>query len=355
MSRKFAYDALPGRIVFGLGVARRDLAAEVDRVGGRRVLVVASTRDQPLVDELTAPLGDRVAGRFTGVRQHVPIEVAEAARGMATDLAADCVVCVGGGSAIGTAKAIALDRPVPIVAVPTTYAGSEMTPVWGLTEGGRKTTGRNLSVLPATVLYDPELTVSLPAAIAAPSGVNALAHCVEAMWVPATSPIAALMAEEGIRALAGSLPAVVADGSDLDARSGALYGAYLAGAAFATTGSGLHHRICHVLGGAFDLPHAETHTIVLPYVVAFNAPAAPEVMRRIAAALGKETAAAGLWELTGQLRTPRALREIGLREADLGQAVKLLLEKDFSDNVRPVTEADLAGIVRAAYEGAPVG
>ncbi len=229
-----------------------------------------------------------------------------------------------------------------------------MTPVWGLTEDGRKTTGRDPAVQPATVIYDPELTLSLPPAIAAPSGVNALAHCVEAMWVPAASPITTLMAAEGIRTLAGSLPAVVADGGDLEARSGALYGAYLAGAAFATTGSGLHHRICHVLGGAFDLPHAETHTIVLPYVVAFNELAVPEVMRTIAAALGTQSAPAGLWALTGRLGTPRALRDIGLSAEDVDRAVKLLLEKDYSDNARPVTEADLTAIVRAAFAGDPV-
>jgi alcohol dehydrogenase class IV len=348
MSRNFAYEALPGRVVFGAGTARRALAPEIDRLGGRRVLVVASGRDRALVDELVGPLP--VAGRFSGVRQHVPIEVAQEARELAASVDADCVVCIGGGSTIGTAKAIALTRPVPIVAVPTTYAGSEMTPVWGLTEGGRKTTGKNPVVLPATVIYDPELTLSLPAAIAAPSGINALAHCVEAMWVPTASPITTLMAEEGIRALAASLPA----GTDLEARSGALYGAYLAGAAFATTGSGLHHRICHVLGGAFNLPHAETHTIVLPYVVAFNAPALPQVMDQIAAALGAASAAAGLQALTNRLGTPRALRDIGLHAEDLDQAVKLLLEKDFSDNARPVTEADLAAIVRAAFEGAPV-
>lgn len=349
MPTEFVYDALPSRVVFGAGKARTELAAETERLGGQRVLVIASKRDRSLVDELVTPLGDRLAGVFSGISQHVPIAVATAARGRAEELDVDCVVCVGGGSAIGTAKAIALDRPVPILAVPTTYAGSEMTPVWGLTEDGRKTTGRDPVVLPSTVIYDPLLTLSLPAAIAGPSGVNAIAHCVEALWVPASSPIAGLMATEGIRALGRSLPLVVADGDDVDARAEALYGAYLAGAAFATTGSGLHHRICHVLGGAFDLPHAETHTIVLPYVVAFNEPAAPHAMQRIADALGVSSAPRGLQELTRSLRTPRSLREIGLDDVD--RAVKLLLEKDFSDNVRPVTEADLRTIVRNAYEG----
>jgi alcohol dehydrogenase class IV len=348
MSRNFAYEALPGRVVFGAGTARQALVPEIGRLGARRVLVVASDRDQALVDELVRPLP--VAGRFSGVRQHVPVEVATAARELAASVDADCVVCVGGGSTIGTAKAIALTRPVPIVAVPTTYAGSEMTPVWGLTEGGRKTTGKDPVVLPATVIYDPELTLSLPAAIAGPSGVNALAHCVEALWVPSANPVTTLMALAGIRALATGLVA----GTSIEARTDVLYGAYLAGAAFAATGSGLHHRICHVLGGAFNLPHAQTHTIVLPYVVAFNAPALPEVMSQVASALEVPSAAAGLQALTAQLGTPRSLRELGLPARDLDEAVKLLLEKDFSDNVRPVAEADLAAIVRAAFEGAPV-
>ncbi|WP_163506676.1 maleylacetate reductase [Fodinicola acaciae] len=349
MPADFSYDALPGRVVFGAGKARTALAAETKRLDGERVLVIASNRDRALVDELVAPLGDRLAGVFSGIGQHVPIEVATAARDRAEELDVDCLLCIGGGSAIGAAKAIALDRPVPIVAVPTTYAGSEMTPVWGLTEGGRKTTGRDPNVLPATVVYDPLLTLSLPATISAPSGVNAIAHCVEALWVPATSPVAGLLAEEGIRALGRSLPAVVANGDDVEARTDALYGAYLAGAAFAVTGSGLHHRICHLLGGSFGLPHAQTHTIVLPYVVAFNEPAAPEVMRRIAAALEVSSAPRGLQELTRRLGTPRSLREIGLRDVDA--AVKLLLEKDFSDNVRPVTEAGLRTIIGHAYDG----
>jgi maleylacetate reductase len=208
---------------------------------------------------------------------------------------ADCCVAVGGGSTVGLAKAIALTSGLPILAVPTTYAGSEMTPIWGLTAGGAKQTGRDARVLPRTVIYDPELTLGLPPRVAGPSGMNALAHCVEALYAPDTSPIVQLMAEEGIRALAAALPAIRVEPADLRARAGALYGAWLAGAALGTVSMGLHHKLCHTLGGSFGLPHAETHAVVLPYAAAYNRAAAPEAMSRAARALGATDAPGALF------------------------------------------------------------
>ena len=246
----FKYAALPVTVIFGPGVAERELVGVVDDLGLRRVLVVVAEPEEPLARWLIAPFSERVAGTFTDVRPHVPVRVAEAGRAEAARTEADGLLCVGGGSTTGTAKAIALMTGLPIVAVPTTYAGSEVTPVWGLTEDERKTTGRDSQVLPSVVVYDPELTVSLPRALSVASGLNAVAHCVEAFWGPGAPPISSLMAEEGIRALAGGLPGVVGDPGDLGARSEVLYGAWLAGTVFATAGSGLHHRICHVLGGA---------------------------------------------------------------------------------------------------------
>jgi len=251
---EFSYDALPGRIVFGRGAARQRLAGEVDRLGSSRLLLIATASEEAKARELLTPVADRIVATFAGVRPHVPVAVAEAARAMAAEVGADALLSVGGGSTTGTAKAVALTTGLPIVAVPTTYAGSEVTPVWGLTEGERKRTGTDPVVLPRAVVYDPELTVSLPAGLSAASGLNAMAHCVEAFWAPRRNPISSLAAEEGLRALATGLPAVVIDGADLDARSDLLYGAYLAGSAFAVAGSGLHHKICHVLGGAYDLP-----------------------------------------------------------------------------------------------------
>jgi alcohol dehydrogenase class IV len=344
--RRFTYTALPGRVVFGAGSAR-GLAAEVERLGARRVLLIAAEPERDLAESLVD--GVPVLARFTEVRQHVPVEIAVRARVAAEG--ADALLSIGGGSTTGTAKAVALETGLPIVAVPTTYAGSEMTPVWGLTEGARKMTGTDGRVLPKVVVYDPELTVSLPAEITGPSAMNAVAHCVEALYAPGASPISSLMALEGIGAIARGVPTAVARPDDLDARSETLYGAYLAGAAFAVAGSALHHKICHVLGGAYDLPHAPLHTVMLPQVAAFQAPALPEEMGRVAGALGAEDAAPALFDLAQAIGAPTALRDIGMREQDLGEAVGLVLEKVPEDNPRPVEEKDVRELLEAAFAG----
>jgi maleylacetate reductase len=352
--RSFTYEALPGRIIFEVGASREKLAGEVDRLGARRVLLLATERERALTEELAQPLGDRLVGLFTEVRPHVPVEGAKKARDAARELEADCLLSIGGGSTTGTAKAVALETALPIVAVPTTYAGSEMTPVWGLTEAQRKTTGRSLDVLPKIVVYDPELTLSLPAAITGPSAMNAMAHCVEALYAPGSNPITSLVAEEGIRALSRGVPVAVRRPDDLDGRSETLYGAYLAGAAFAVAGSGIHHKICHVLGGAYDLPHADTHTVVLPHAVAFNEPTIPGVMELVARALGawgEGGAAAGLYNIAEKIGAPTALKDIGMKKEDLNEAVSLVLEKAPEDNPRPVDEAGVRAILEGAYAG----
>lgn len=361
--RSFVYEALPGRVVFGAGASREELAGEVDRLGMERILLVATERERPLAEEIAGPLGDRVVGIFTGVRPHVPVEVAEAAREAARRLGADSLLSVGGGSTTGTAKAVALQSGLPIAAVPTTYAGSEVTPVWGITEGQRKTTGSSPDVLPKVVIYDPELTFSLPVSITGPSAINAFAHCVEAFYAPGANPITSLIAEEGVKALARGVAAAVANPEDVDGRSETLYGAYLAGSAFAVAGSGLHHKICHVLGGTYDLPHADTHTVIIPHVVAFNEPAIPQVMGRVARALGEAVnnavdrtsgdrgAAAGIFDLIQKIGAPTALKDVGMKEADLDEAVSLVLEKVPGDNPRPVDEAGVRVILEGAYSG----
>ena len=348
---RFTYEPLPGRVVFRAGAARDALAPELERLGVRRALVVATEAARPLAEELAGPLGERVAGVFDGVRPHVPVEVAQGARQMAASLAADGVLSIGGGSTTGTAKAVALETGLPIVAVPTTYAGSEVTPVWGLTEGGRKTTGRDAAVLPRVVVYDPELTVSLPPAITGPSAMNAIAHCVEAFYAPGANPVTSLLAEEGIRALRRGAVAAVADPGDLAARSLTLYGAYLAGSAFAVAGSGLHHKICHGLGGAYDLPHAELHTVVLPHVVAFNAAAIPAEMDRVARALDAPDPAAALFDLGRDLGAPAGLKDIGLPDTALTQAVAVVLENDLSDNPRTADAPAMHALLEDALAG----
>jgi maleylacetate reductase len=351
--RQFTYEALPGRVVFGPGSARRELAAAVAELGVERLLLIAAGPEAALAEELAAPLGEWVVGRFDGVRPHVPVEVGAAAVAAASAADADAVLSVGGGSTTGTAKAVALATGLPIIAVPTTYAGSEMTPVWGSTEGGTKTTGRDLKVLPRLVVYDPELTTSLPAAITAASGMNALAHCVEALYAPGRNPVTSVIALEGIRALAQALPGAVADPDDIDARSEALYGAYLAGSAFAVAGSGLHHKICHALGGAFDLPHAETHSVVLPQIVAFQQPAAPAAMDRVGDALGAgpASAAAAIFDLAASLGVPVSLAAIGTPADGAEQVVDQIVAAVPADNPRPVGADDVRRILAAAYAG----
>lgn len=350
----FAHDALPGRVVFGAGVARTALAGEVARLGVSRLLLIPSGSAQQAARELTAPLADRIAGTFTGVRPHVPAEVADAARRQAAAIGADAVLSLGGGSATGTAKAVALTTGLPLIAVPTTYAGSEVTPVWGLTEGDRKTTGVDARVLPRLVIYDPELTASLPGPVSAASGLNAMAHAVEAFWAPGRNPVSSLTAAEAIRVLSAALPAVLRNGADTGARGDLLYGAYLAGTTFAVTGSGLHHKICHILGGRYDLPHAQTHAIMLPYVLAFNAPGAPDAARQIGRALDGTDPAARLQRLAGQLGLPRGLREIGFREDQIAEAARLIEPVVPADNPVPARAAALEALLRQAWAGDPV-
>jgi maleylacetate reductase len=345
---EFEYDALPVRVIFGLGVAGRELAAVLDDLDVHRALVIVTEREEPLARRLIAPFPERVAGLFTDVHPHVPVAIAEAARAAVARHGADAVLSIGGGSTTGTAKAVALTTGLPIVAVPTTYAGSEVTPVWGLTEDGRKTTGTDRRVLPRAVVYDPELTVTLPPALSAVSGLNAMAHCVEAFWGPRANPVTSLMAEEGIRALSCGLSGVVHDPGNLEARSGVLYGAWLAGTVFATAGSGLHHKICHVLGGAYDLPHAELHAVVLPHAAALVASSLPDVDARLAEALRAPdgTAASALATLARRLGVPTALREIGLPEDELARATRLVAEY-----VPDWPQAEIEALLSAAWRG----
>jgi len=281
---------------------------------------------------------------------HVPVETAQEARNYATKLGADCAVAIGGGSTTGLGKAIALTSSLPIIAVPTTYAGSEMTPVYGLTEAGLKKTGRDLRVLPKTVIYDPELTVSLPASLSVTSGINAIAHAAEGLYAQDANPITGLMAEEGIRALGAGIGRVVSRLDDLDARADCLYGAWLCGAVLGSVGMALHHKLCHTLGGTFNLPHAETHTIVLPHALAYNREAAPLAMQRIARALGASDAAQGVFDLARGNGAPTALKDIGLKESDIGVALDIALKNPYW-NPRPLERGALRALLEAAYEG----
>jgi maleylacetate reductase len=347
--RPFAYDALAGRVVFGDGTFDQ-VPDELDRLRAMRVLLIADRSGHQWADRLSEWIGARIVGEIRDVRPHVPIADAEAARRLAAESGADLIVTIGGGSATGLGKAVVLEQRLPILAVPTTYAGSEMTPIWGLTSGARKETGRDPAVQPKTVVYDPVLTVSLPPAIAGPSGMNAVAHCVEALYAPGANPITTLMAQEGIRVLARGLPRVVARPDDLDARGAVLVGAYLAGSSFAAAGSGIHHKICHVLGGAYDLPHAEMHTVILPYAVAFVAPFVPVAMVRAAAALGDPDVAGAIYDLGRAIGAPADLAAIGMPADRLDEAAELIVEAARSGPI-PVTTAAARALLADAYAG----
>lgn len=349
----FVYDALPGRVVFGVGSVER-VPAELDAFPGP-VFLIAGGSSAPIGDRIARQLGDRVGDRFAEAAQHVPEALAERARKAAEAARAAVVLTVGGGSAIGLAKAVAVQTGLPLVAVPTTYSGSEMTPFYGLT-GAQKIVRKDLRAQPRVVIYDPELTLGLPAAVTAATGFNALAHCVEAFYAPGANPVTSLTAEEGIRALGRSLPSAAGSPADLDAREDALYGAYLAGAALAVTGTALHHRLCHVLGGSFGLVHGDVNAVVLPYVVAFNAVAVPEAMARVSAALGGPAdpgAAAGrLADLAVRIGAPTSLAQLGMPAAGLDTAAEQTVAAVGDTNPRPVDVRGLRALLQAAFDGA---
>ncbi|QCP52026.1 maleylacetate reductase [Trinickia violacea] len=349
----FVYQGTPSRVVFSWG-ALATLPEEVERLGARRALILATPEQRALADEVARVLGERAAGVHAEAVMHVPVSVARAALDTAAALDADCCVAVGGGSAIGLGKAIALESSLPIVAVPTTYAGSEMTPIYGLTEGRLKRTGRDPRVLPRTVIYDPSLTLSLPAEVTATSGMNAMAHAVEALYAEDANPTVSLMAEKSIRALGVALPAVVRAPDDAAMRSRALYGAWLAGTCLGAVGMALHHKLCHTLGGTFNLPHARTHAAMLPHTAHYNHAAAPAALARVARALGgREAAEAGplLFALNRALGIPAALAALGMPEQGLDEAADLACRNPYA-NPRPVEREAIRALLGRAWQGA---
>jgi len=352
--RDFTYTSHAQRVVFGAGSLGR-LAREIDALGARRALVLSTPEQRAQAERIAAMLGAKAAGIFDRAVMHVPIETAREARELARRLDADCAVAIGGGSTTGLGKAIALDSGLPILAIPTTYAGSEMTPIYGLTEGGQKKTGKDVRVLPRTVIYDPELTRTLPVGLSVTSGINAIAHAAEGLYAQDSNPVMDLMAREGIVAIARALPAIRERPDDIDARAGALYGAWLCGCVLGGVGMALHHKLCHTLGGSFNLPHAEVHTVVLPHAIAFNAPAAPRAMSDIAQALGTASAAEGLQALARDNGAPVALKDIGMREADLDRAADLAVGNAYW-NPRPFGPAErdaIRALLQRAYDGDP--
>jgi maleylacetate reductase len=346
---EFTYTAPAARVVFGAG-ALQHLPREIELLGAKKALVLCTPEQVAEAERVARAIGAHAAGVFAKAVMHVPIETAQEAREVARRLGADCAVAIGGGSTTGLGKAIALDSGLPILAIPTTYAGSEMTPIYGLTEGGLKKTGRDARVLPRTVIYDPELTLTLPIGLTVTSGMNAIAHAAEGLYAKDGNPIMDLMAEEGIRAIAAALPVLKKNPVDLPARSQALYGAWLCGTVLGNVGMSLHHKLCHTLGGSFNLPHAEVHTVVLPHAIAFNAPAIAPALARMNRALNSEQAPGALYDLARSNGAPYSLKELGMRESDLDRAADIAAANPYW-NPRPIERAGLRALLQDAWEG----
>jgi maleylacetate reductase len=347
--QNFVYQSAPMRVVFGAGTLRQ-LPDELSHTGVTRALVLATPRQKDLAASIREMIGERYAGVFTGAVMHTPVEVTERAMETVRDLRADCLVAIGGGSTTGLGKAIALRTDLPQIVLPTSYAGSEMTPVVGQTSGGIKTTQSSPKILPEIVIYDVDLTMTMPPGLSATSGINAIAHAVEALYARDRNPVISLMAQEAIRTLAQALPTICAQPNDKTARTDALYGAWLSGICLGAVGMALHHKLCHTLGGSFNLPHAETHTVILPHALAYNAPAVPDAMTRIATALGVPDAALGLHDLARKLAAPMSLREIGMPESGIDLAADLAVKNPYW-NPRGIERDAIRELIARAWRG----
>ncbi|MCX2525360.1 maleylacetate reductase [Larsenimonas rhizosphaerae] len=348
MAHDFVYTSHPARIIFGPGSQAR-IADELRHLDCRRALVLSTPTRRNAALELHDQLGELAVGVFSEAAMHTPVAVTERAMAAFAQVDADCVVALGGGSTVGLAKAIAHRNDAPQVVVATTYAGSEVTPILGQTENGLKTTIKGPGILPEVVIYDAELTVDLPPAISVTSGLNAMAHAVEGLYARDRNPLTGLMAVEGLDSLKRALPAIVARPHDLEARSDALYGAWLCGSVLGSVGMSLHHKLCHTLGGSFDLPHAETHAILLPHTAAYNARAAADVLAPAAQLFGGELGG-GLYDFAAGLGAPLALETLGLREADLDRATELAVMNPYW-NPRPIERHAIRELLGRAWRG----
>lgn len=349
MTFPFTFDINPARIVFGPGSVSQ-VTQELQRLGVTRALVLSTPFQEADAQALAERLGALSAGVFAGAAMHTPVEVTRQAMAVFNAVDADGIVALGGGSTIGLGKAIAYRNQAPQVVVATTYAGSEVTPILGQTENGVKTTVKHADILPEVVIYDPELTLGLPVAMSVTSGLNAMAHAVEAVYAQNRNPVSTMMAVEGVRALRDALRVIVVEPKNLTARGNALYGSWLCGTVLGTVGMALHHKLCHTLGGSFDLPHAETHAIVLPHSIAYNAKAAAAQLQPLADLFGGNIST-GLHEFARSIGAPMALKTLGLQESQLDQAADLAVKNPYW-NPQPVERDAIRSLLQRAWEGA---
>ncbi|KAI1343050.1 putative maleylacetate reductase [Xylariaceae sp. FL0016] len=347
----FEYSSSPARVIFGSGTIKK-IPEELARAKVSKPFLLSTPQQVDHINLLRGVLGDAVAGTFTEATMHTPVEVTGRALAQLKSAAADCVVSIGGGSTVGLGKALSIRTGLFHLTVPTTYAGSEVTPILGETDGGKKTTRSDPKILPSTVVYDVDLTMSLPVTMSATSGVNAIAHAVEALYARNTNPIINLLAQEGVKALAASLPTLVSDPSSREARTSAQYGAWLCGTCLGSVGMSIHHKLCHTLGGSFNLPHAETHTIVLPHALSYNAPKVNEAMAKLAEALpdSQGDATRGLNVLLQKLKVERGLKALGMKEEDIDKAADIAVSNPYW-NPRPIERGPIRELIRRAWAG----
>lgn len=349
MMETFVFPGLTTRIVFGHGTLEQ-VSDELDRLGHRRGFILSTQRQEDVAKGLAKKLGSRAAGHFAGAAMHTPVDVTEDALAAFTASGADAVISLGGGSTIGLGKAIAARSGADQIVIPTTYSGSEMTDILGETSGGEKITRRSADIRPETVIYDVDLTLSLPTSFTVSSALNAVAHAMEALYAPERNPVIQLMCEDALRAMREGLPRVVLDPADRKARAQVLYGAWASSSALGHVSMGLHHKLAHVLGGSFNTSHAETHAVLLPYTAAFNEVSVPEMLKPIATIFGGGSAAAGLWDFAQSVGSPLTLRHVGISEADLDKVASIAVQNGYPNPRQTSTDA-IRVLLQAAWEG----
>lgn len=344
----FIHIGSPARIVFGRGSIART-AEEVRTLGATRALILSTPQQRQQAEALANSIGSLRAGIFDGATMHTPVEVTERALAVLRDCRADCLIALGGGSTTGLGKALAVRSGAPHVAIPTTYAGSEVTPILGETVNGEKTTRRSPDILPQVVIYDPALTDTLPRHLAITSGLNAMAHAAEGVYARDGSPIYTVMALEGLRALRDALPAIIENPEDSSARDLAVYGAWLCGTVLGGVGMSIHHKLCHTLGGALNLPHADTHAILLPHTMAFVEEAEPQCLAPVAALFGGQ-AGTGLYDFARSVGAPFSLASLKVTEAELDDVTEQALSNPYW-SPRPLDRSGIRNLLQRALTG----
>ncbi len=364
----FVYRTHRQEIIFAPG-ALAQIGEAITHSGWTRLVLYASPSMQKAahIEKIRTALGNRLVAVYGEVRPHVQDQQVQEAVELAVQCEADAVIGLGGGSPIGMAKAVASRLgEIQVIAIPTTYAGSEMTPVFGIThtdeDPPRKVTVNDPRIVPSLVVYDPQLTLDLPPELTASTGINALAHCIEALYSKTRNPLSTAAAKEAVGHIQKALLRCYQDGTDVEARSEMLLGSHLAGVSLATVSMGLHHGLCHVLGGSANVPHGLANAILLPHAIRFNADAAATELLPAADVMGApetyrqqkdriDALADLISSLIGRMNLPQHLRDVGVNENDLPELARIAFQnKTIQNNPRPVTDVEqLETLLRGAW------